>query len=372
VLESEISILTEKGHEVRTIFFDNNTIRDTVSKIRTAFKSIYNSSSANAVANIIKEFKPDIIHIHNLFFVASPSVFYVASKFKIPVVLTIHNYRLICSNALLFRNSEVCELCVKKKFPVSGIRYKCYRDSASASALVTTITGIHKLIGAWRKKVSVFITPTEFVRSKLLSSSLDIHPQKMITKSHYAPDPGEGNEQRENFFLFVGRIVKEKGVHILLQSFITMPGQKIVIAGDGPEKNTLESEFKSYQNIVFTGQVDKLQVREYMKKCRALICPSIWYEVVPLTIIEAFAAGTPVIASGLGAMAESVSDGYNGLHFTAGDPLDLKNKIDLFIKETETSKMFYKNARQTYLEKYHPDIHYNAIIDLYKKVMAEK
>jgi glycosyltransferase involved in cell wall biosynthesis len=109
-----------------------------------------------------------------------------------------------------------------------------------------------------------------------------------------------------------------------------------------------------------------------MKRCKAFICPSIWYEVVPLTIIEAFAAGTPVIASRLGAMAETVSDSYNGLHFTTGDPNDLKDKIDLFIKETETSKMFYKNARQTYLEKYHPEVHYKAIIDIYKKVMVEK
>ena len=119
------------------------------------------------------------------------------------------------------------------------------------------------------------------------------------------------------------------------------------------------------------GQMDKLQVREFMKRCKAFVCPSIWYEVVPLTIIEAFATGTPVIASRLGAMAETVSDGYNGFHFTAGDPNDLRNKISYLIKETETSKMFYNNARQTYLEKYHPGIHYKAIIEIYKKVMAK-
>jgi glycosyltransferase involved in cell wall biosynthesis len=324
------------------------------------------------VANVIKDFNPEIIHVHNLFFIGSPSVLYAASKYKIPVVMTLHNYRLICANALLFRNGQVCELCVHKKFPVSGIRYKCYRDSASASALVTTITGIHKLMGTWKSKVDVFITPTEFVRSKLLNSSLKIPAKKMIIKSHFVPHHGSGREQRDDFFLFAGRIAKEKGVHILLQAFAAMPEQKIVIIGDGPEKNTLESEYKSYQNISFTGQVDKLQVREYMKKCKAFICPSIWYEVVPLTIIEAFSTGTPVIASRSGAMAESVSDGYNGLHFTTGDPNDLKAKINLFLKETETSKMFYKNAKQTYLQKYDPGVHYKAIIEIYKKVMVEK
>ena len=287
-------------------------------------------------------------------------------------MLTLHNYRLICANSLLLRNDQVCELCIHKKFPLAGIRYKCYRSSISQSALVTTITGLHKLIGTWRNKVTAFITLNEFSRSKLLYSSLQIPAEKMITKPNFVPDPGEGNQQREDFFLFAGRIVREKGVHILLQSFVTMQEQKIVIVGDGPEKNVLEQQFKNYPNILFAGHVDKTQVREYMKRCKALICPSIWYEGAPLTIIEAFATGTPVIASKLGSMIESISDGHNGLHFIAGDSNDLTARIRIFIKETETSKMFYKNARQTYLEKYHPDIHYRAIIDIYKKVMAKK
>jgi glycosyltransferase involved in cell wall biosynthesis len=372
VVELETSILAENGHEVRTIFFDNDTINKPISKFRIAINSFYSFASARSIAKAIKDFKPDIIHIHNLFFIASPSILYVASKHKIPVVLTLHNYRLICANSLLLRNDNVCELCVHKTFPLAGIRYKCYRNSVIESALVTAITGFHKLSGTWKNKVTAFITLNEFSRSKLLYSSLNIPAEKMITKPNFVPDPGEGNQQREDFFLFAGRIVKEKGVHILLKSFAAMPEQKIVIAGDGPEKVSLEKEFATYQNICFIGQMNKMQVRDHMRRCKALICPSIWYEGAPLTIIEAFATGTPVIASRLGSMNESISDGYNGLHFIAGDPDDLKHKIDLFIKETETSKMFYKNARQTYLEKYHPDIHYKAIIDIYIKVMAEK
>ena len=286
--------------------------------------------------------------------------------------MTLHNYRLICANALLLRNNQVCELCLHKKFPVSGIRYRCYRNSARESGLVTTITGIHKLIGTWKNKVAVFITLNEFSRSKLLYSSLKIPAEKMITKPNFVPDPGEGNEHREDFFLFAGRIVKEKGVLILARAFINMPEQKIVIIGDGPEKDLLEQEFQKYPNISFTGQLDKSQVKMYMKKCKAFICPSIWYEGAPLTIIEAFATGTPVIASRLGSMAESITDGFNGLHFTAGDANDLQNKVRIFLKETESNKMFYKNARQTYLEKYHPDIHYNAILNIYENAIANK
>lgn len=370
-VELEASILVKKGHEVTTIFFDNKPIQGFFSKIGAALGSVYSFSSAKQVSKNIAKFKPDIIHIHNLFFIASPSILYAASKHNIPVVLTLHNYRLICANALLMRNGEVCELCTQKKFPFSGIRYKCYRNSSVGSAVVISITGIHKFLNTWKNKISTYITLNEFSRSKLLHSSLDIPESKMITKPNFVPDPGEGNMQRENFFLFAGRIVKEKGVHVLAKAFAAMPENKIIIIGEGPELKTLQSEFRENANIIFTGQMEKQKVNDYMKRCKAFICPSIWYEGAPLTIIEAFATGTPVIASRLGSMAESITDGFNGLHFTAGNADDLGKKISLFIKETESNNMFYKNARQTYLEKYQEEIHYNAILKIYQNSIVE-
>ena len=364
-VELETTVLIKKGHEVKTIFFDNSPIRGLFSKIGSAFRSIYNFSSAKKISKIIQEFRPDIIHIHNLFFIASPSIIYAARKHKIPVVVTIHNYRLICASALLLRDNQVCELCTQKKFPLAGIRYKCYRNSATESALVTSITGIHKLFKTWQNKIHTYITLNEFSRSKLLHSSLNVPASMMTIKPNFVPDPGEGPTQREGFFLFAGRIVKEKGVHVLAKAFANMPENKIIIIGDGPEKALLQEQFRSFPNIHFEGQMEKKLVTEYMKRCKAFICPSIWYEGAPLTIIEAFATGTPVIASKLGSMEESISDGFNGLHFTAGDADDLRAKIRLLITETENNSMFYQNARQTYLAKYHTDIHYNAILKIY-------
>lgn len=369
-VESESSILIKNKHEVETLYFDNFPMESHLSKITSALRAIYNFSSARKVSKMIRQFKPDIIHIHNLFFVASPSVIYAAHKHKIPVILTLHNYRLVCANALLLRNNQICELCTQKKFPLAGIRYKCYRNSAIESALVISITGIHKLFKTWQNKIHTYITLNEFSRSKLLHSSLSIPADKMITKPNFVPDPGEGNLQRETFFLFAGRIVKEKGVHVLAKAFANMPGNKIIIIGDGPEKDLLQEEFRSYPNIFFEGQMEKKRVTGYMKKCKAFICPSIWYEGAPLTIIEAFATGTPVIASNLGSMAESITDGFNGLHFNAGDADDLCAKIRMLVTETENNSMLYRNARQTYLDKYHPDIHYNAILKIYENAVA--
>ena len=370
-IELETSVLLEKGHKVKTLFFDNTEITGSFSKIVAAFRAIYNYSSARRTSNVILQFKPDIIHIHNLFFIASPSVLFAARKHNIPVVLTLNNYRLICANALLMRNNEVCELCIHKKFPLHGIKYKCYRNSSVESALVTTITGFHKLINTWKNKISAFITLNEFSRSKFLNSSLQLPAAKLVTKPNFVRDSGEGSKVREDFFLFAGRIVREKGVHVLAQAFAVMPENKIIIVGDGPERNSLEEKFRPYKNICFMGQIEKQQLKEYMKRCKAFICPSIWYEGTPLTIVEAFAAGTPVIASRLGSMAESVFDGFNGLLFTAGNATDLSEKVRLFIKETGNGTMFYENARRTYLEKYHEDIHYNAILKIYENAIAK-
>ena len=371
VVEQEAAILKDHGHQVETIIFDNTSIKGFFSKLKVSLQSVYNFSSARKVAKLIRKFKPDIIHVHNLFFIASPSVIYAAKKYRVPVVFTVHNYRLICANALLLRDNKICELCINKKFPLAGIRYRCYRNSAVESALVTCITSLHKFFNTWKDKVDAYITLNEFSRSKLLHSSLQLSPEKLITKPNFIHDAAHSGAAREDFFLFAGRIVVEKGVYVLAKAFAEMSDKKLVIIGDGPEKQALQEQFKEHSNIIYTGKLDKPQVKDYMGRCRALICPSIWYEGAPLTIIEAFAAGTPVIASRLGAMAESITDGLNGLHFIAGDVNDLKDKINRFVREAET-KMFYKNARQTYLDKYTGDTHYRSILNIYENLIAGK
>ena len=369
-VELEALLLKDKGHKVQSLIFDNKKITGFFSKIRFGLNSIYNFASARKLSNAIREFQPDIIHIHNIFFIASPSVLVIANRNKIPVVYTLHNYRLICANALMLREFQVCELCIKKKFPTAGIRHKCYRDSLSASALVTIITAVHKYFHTWKKKVTTFITLNDFARNKIINSSLEIPVSKAITKPNFVPDPGEGTYPREDFFLFAGRIAKEKGVHVLLKAFADMPDKKVIIIGDGPEKEKLMDQYNSYNNISFTGQLDKLEVEEYLKRCRAFICPSIWHEGTPLTIIEAFATGTPVIASRIDPTPESVKDGYNGILFSTLDATDLQLKVNLLEELTNADNLFYKNARQTYIEKFHPEIHYKAIMDIYEKAMV--
>lgn len=368
-VEMEADILTTHGHETKTIIFDNDEIEGLISKINTGLKAIYNKVSAEILQTNIDNFKPDVIHVHNLFFVASPSILYQANKNNIPVIFTLHNYRLICANALLLRDNHICELCIDKKFPLSGIKYKCYRNSTADSALVTAITSIHKLAGTWKNKANKYIVLTEFGKSRFLNSALDIKPDKFVVKPNFIYDPGVGETKRTSQYLFVGRISPEKGADILLEAFASRPEMSIQIIGEGPQQAYLEQEYRHCANIKFLGKKNKSEVLAMMKSCKALLFPSIWYEGLPFTIIEAFATGTPVITSRLGSMAEIVEHGYNGYHFNPGDKNDLIQQILKFEGNANNYKL-YENARQTFIEKYHPDIHLKSVIELYKNAMT--
>jgi glycosyltransferase involved in cell wall biosynthesis len=370
-VELEISLMKQMGHSVEVLFFSNDDIQDAISKLKFGIRAFYNAHSLKVTSEKMKAFKPDVVHVHNLFFNASPSVLFAAKKHHIPVVLTIHNYRLVCANALLMRDGHVCELCLEKTFPLSGIKYKCYRNSAAESAFVTAVTGVHKLFNSWNNNITQYISLTHFAKNKLLHSSLKPHEDKISVVPNFVPDPEIGSWPRENYFLYVGRLSKEKGVDVLVEAFREMPGESLLIVGNGPEKASLEEQYSSCRNICFAGKKTKPEVLSLMKKSAALIFPSVCYEGLPFTILEAFSTGTPVIASNLGAMAEMIQDGYNGFHFKVNDVQGLKDCLMKFIKLGEKQKLMNRQARSTYEKNYYPYAHYKAILSVYQKAIED-
>lgn len=352
-VELESELLREKGHEIRILYFENIDLNP--------LRLISNSRSYREVSEAINSFNPDVAHIHNLFFKASPSILRPFSVKNIPVIMTIHNYRLICANALLLRNGRPCELCVEGKFPIHGIRYKCYRNSRAASAMVVAITGTHKVKGTWKNNVDRYIFLTDFSQSRFIGSSLEIGSEKMVVKPNFVKDIGVGN-RREDFYLFVGRLSEEKGISVLLKA---AAGFRVLVIGEGP--------YLTAEGAEFLGKLDRPQVLDYMKRAKALIFPSIWYEGLPYTILEALSVGTPVIASNLGSMAEMIQHGENGFHFEAGNADDLREKLNLFDQLSfEQRQELGANARKTYLDKYHPEIHYQNILGIYQEAIDQK
>ena len=278
---------------------------------------------------------------------------------------------MICANASFLRNNKICELCVNKKLPWTGIKYSCYRNSFIESALVTGITSFHKIIKTWNHYISQYILLTEFAKDKMLHSSLDLNEEKISVIPNFIPDSKAVLEKKE-FFLYVGRISKEKGVNILVDAFANLKSEKILIVGEGPEKANLELLSLHNSNINFMGKKSKSEVLDLMQQCKALIFPSICYEGLPFTILEAFASGTPVIASDIGAMTHLITNDYNGLHFTVNNPEDLQHCISRFNNLSVEEKLkLAARSRNSYETKYHPKIYYNAIIKVYTKALEE-
>ncbi len=374
-VEAETALLRQKGHEVRTLLFDNADMEQgTWGKVKAGISAVYNAHSRKLLGQAISEFQPDLIHVHNFFFTASPSVLIEAHGRKIPVAVTLHNFRLVCTNALLLRNNNICELCLHHSFPWYGVKYKCYHNSSTQSAMVGIMSAIHKWIGTWKQKVDTFITPANFIRKKLAHSSLGVPEHKIRVKRNFIYDPGMANPyERKSYYLFVGRLSAEKGVNILLDAWSQKKEEKLIIVGDGPERPELQEKYGGLKNVEFVGKKDRSEVLALMKACRALLFPSIWYEGLPVTIVEAFATGTPVIGSAIGAMQEMIQDEKNGLLFKPADPASLIHAItglNAYISREDYS--LYRNARESYLQLYHPDRCYESVMQIYHELIKQK
>ncbi len=373
-VDAESKLLTEKGHEVRVVVFDNGEMgKGILGKVEAGVNAIYNRESARQIRTEIGGFKPDIVHVHNFFFTASPSVLIATHSLGIPLVVTIQNFRLICANCLLLRENKVCELCVTHRFPWFGVWYKCYHNSAVQSAVVGATAAIHKLLNTWTKKVDQYITPANFIRTRLIDSSLKL-PEGMISvKRNFINDPGHTDEQsRESYYLFIGRLSVEKGVDLLLKTWSSGIREKLFIAGSGPEEIRLKNTYGHLSNVEFLGHRNREEILSLLKNCRALVFPSIWYEGLPLTIVEAMATATPVIASALGAMKEMIKDGYNGLLFEPGNLAELSAAVERMNTFTaEGNQSMYHNARREYVENYHPEKCYLDVMDIYMKAIQK-
>ena len=371
VLCAERALLLNYGHEVELLIFDNNEIKTVVDKLLAASGLIYNSSSARKLRKKIEEFSPDIIHVHNFVPLASPSVFFIASQFHIPVILTLHNYRLICPSFTLFHKNKIYEKSLHAFFPIDAILKGVYRGSISQTAAVAVMTAIHKILGTWKSKIDIYIALTHFARKKFETSSLSIPANRLVVKPNFVEDHGPGDRKRKDFFLFVGRLTEEKGISTLLEAS-SLATFKLVIVGDGPMRKQVEEFAKKNSNVRYVGFQDKPAVIDYMKTCRALVFPSIWYECFPITILEAFCAGTIVVASRLGGMAEIIEHKINGLHFEAGDARDLVARIAEISDSPAYLETMSANARLTYLSHYTPEKNYLRLMEIYDYAFAIK
>lgn len=359
VLENEYQILRQNGYNVKQLIFDNEVI--------SANKLFHNTNAYFAVINMVKEFNPDIIHVHNIFYTASPSILRAAKKTKTPVVMTLHNFRLICPGALFLRNGKICLKCKNLSIPIYGLMHKCFKDSYIKSTILVSFLGTNNYLNTWKNYISKIVVLTPFIKNLIESSSLSFPAENIIIKPNstddfYDPNTVEKQHKSEGF-LFVGRLSQEKGIEILIEAFNQMPAITLEIIGEGPLEEAMRN--RANPNIIFYGRQDKSFVRKKLEGVKALIFPSIWYEGLPNTIMEAFSSGTPILASNVDNIKELINPGFNGDLFDPNTN-SLKDKVLEF--NTSNLHHYRINARKTYERNYTHEINLQNLAKLYSNL----
>lgn len=373
VVSNEKRLLEEHGHQVYTYYRSNKELQEkgVIDKLLLPFTAVYSFRTEREVKRMIKENHIDIVHVHNTLTMVSPSVFYAAFRCHVPVVQTLHNFRMLCPAGSFFRDNVICEECVKHGMGCA-IRHKCYRNSTLQTMVSAAILKIHRRLGTYRKVN--FICLTEFNRDKLLES---LEARKNVEPSHVYIKPNftfaEGivpSEAKadEEYFLFAGRVEALKGIDIAIRAFEQLPDEKLYVAGSGPMMNEMQNYVKEHgmENVKFLGYLQKEEMAEKFYNAKAVIMTSQCYEAFAMTIAEAYSYGVPVIAGRVGNMDGMVKNGVTGVKFTYNSADDLAQKVREF-NEMDLAALKV-NARDFYETRLRPEDNYQKLMEIYEDI----
>lgn len=363
VFQVESQLLRANGHRVFQ-YQDHNSRIGTISRLDLISGTIWNQRSYLDVADILKREEVDLVHLHNTFPLISPSVYYAARKAGVPIVQTLHNYRLLCPDAKLMRNGRSCEDCLTRKVAWPGVMRGCYQGSRGATAVTASMIAVHKLIGTWSKCIDQYVALTNFARAKFVQGGLP--PEKIAVKPNFVdPDPGIG-DGGSNYALFVGRLAPEKGISTLIAAWELVAARiPLRIVGDGPLSEQVRLATARNHNIQWLGTLSAREINDQLQGAKFLMCPSIWYESFGLVIVEAFSKGVPVIASDLGAMAELVVHNKTGLLFVPGDHEQCARMVNYILDRPDLLAYMRSQARREYEEHYTAARNYDTLMSIY-------
>jgi glycosyltransferase involved in cell wall biosynthesis len=307
VVRDEERLLTEAGHQVVAW---TPAPGPELSHVRLGSRTLWSSAALRRVRALIEQHRPDIVHCHNLYPMLSPAVLRAATNGGSRIVVTLHNYRMSCLPATFTRDGKICELCLGR-VPWRGVMYRCYRGSMAGSAALAGSLSLHRAIGSF-DHVSLFLPVSGFVRDKHVQAGLA--PNRMIVKPNFCW-PRPRRQGPGEFFLYAGRLAPEKDVRTLLEAWRSVPA-RLILAGDGPERDRLEAMAPA--GVEFRGTVTPDKVTELLQGARALVVPTRCHEGGPRSVIEAYAAGVPVIATALGALPEMIEHDVTGMLVPGG------------------------------------------------------
>lgn len=361
--EAEEGLLREMGHSVEVYQENNERIAD-LGKMQVALKTVWSAEAYKTLRCRLMEQTHDLVHVQNFFPLLSPSVYYAAKAERVPVVQTLHNYRLLCPNALFFRDGHVCEDCLGKLIPWPGVFHACYRESRTASAAAAVMLTTHRTMRTWTRMVDVYIALTQFARQKFIQGG--IPAEKIVVKPNFVHSDLGCGEGRGGYALFVGRLSIEKGLDTMLAAWDRLGGQvPLKIVGDGPLESQVVEAVKKLDCVEWLGRRSMEEVYALMGEAMFLIFPSKWYETFGRVVVEAFAKGTPVIAANIGAISELIEHGRTGLLFCPGDSEDLAAKVEWALAHPGELTQMRQEARIEFEIKYTAKENYRRLMEIY-------
>jgi glycosyltransferase involved in cell wall biosynthesis len=371
VFAQERRMLERAGHSVVAYCRSNHEIGNVsgLGHIALAKRTVWSTGTRREFASLLDREDPDVVHVHNTFVFISPSIYSACRERDIPVVQTLHNFRLICPSAYLYRDGEICKECLDQSLWHS-IRHKCYRHSTAASATVALMLTLHRYIKTWENSIKCYIALTQFSRQQFVAAGFPA--EKIAVKPNFLEtDPG-CRDRDGGYALFVGRLSPEKGISTLLEAWKRLPAEyQLHIVGDGDQRDILQAAVIQgrLSNVVFRGFLSREETLTAIKNARVLIMPSLWYETFGMVIVEAFACGTPVLCSKLGSMEEMVRDQSTGIHFAPGDAIDLAQKLEWIWNHPSEVTAMGRRARREYESSYTADRNYAILRGIYDHAM---
>jgi glycosyltransferase involved in cell wall biosynthesis len=357
VVEAEVELLRSKGHSVELYSRHNEEI-PALGKLSVAGQTLWSRKAMLEVGQLIERFRPAVMHVHNTFPLMSPSIYWEGSRQGIPVIQTLHNFRLVCAQGMLLRNGKICEDCLGT-LPWRGVLHRCYRQSTTQTAALVSMLALHRGLRTYSRKVARYIALNEFCRDKFIEGGL---PADRIEIKPNFVDLSAPVEGARNGGLFVGRLAPEKGLITLIEALHRTPGLTIDVIGNGP----LEGEVRACPQMRWLGWLPAEAVYGHMRKAAYLVMPSLWYENFPRTLVEAFACGLPVVATRVGALAELVEDGRTGILFETASAPDLAEALKRMESNPGFVRQLGRAALLEYEAKYTPDANYRTLMQIYR------
>ena len=364
VRESERDLLRTHGHDVAEYVQDNESIKG-ARPWSTGVRTVWSRGDYAAIRKQIQAHGSEIVTVHNFFPLISPAVYYAARAEGVPVIQTLHNFRLICPGSTLLRDGRVCTDCVGKTIPYPGVAHGCYRGSAVLTAGVSAMVATHRLLRTWDRMVDRYIVLSDFMRKTFVAGGFPA--DKLTVKPNYTSDV-EAGDGRGAYFLYVGRLSAEKGVATLLRAWeLVGSDRELRIIGSGPEEVSLKQMASTLRGVRFLGQQPRERVQEAVGAATAVIVPSVWNEPFGLTVIEALAKGTPVIGSAIGSIPSLITLGRSGTLFEAGNANELAHVLKTWVPTQELRE----GARAEFEARFTPERNYTLLMEIYGSVLAE-